>query len=466
MENNTSERLAPRVRLERLFDNGAFEEVNIKSDEGIGRGVICAYGKVQGRLTFVYSQDYTVKGGSLGQGEADKIEDIQKRALAVHAPVVALLESGGARIQEGSLALDGYGRIFHMNILSSGRLPQIAVVFGACAGGAAYSPALMDFIITVNERARMFITGPDVVKAVTGESVTAQKLGGAQTLARTSGISHFTAADDEDALNYARSILSYLPGTTTGETADRSGQIADLVPTTPKRSYDMRGLIALVADEGSVLEYMKDWGRNAVTAFARINGQAVAMVGNQPLVKAGCIDVDASDKMARFIRTADNMGLPIVTFVDTPGYMPGTHEEHSGIIRHGAKLLYAYTEAGVPKVTIIVRKAFGGAYIAMGSKSLGADGLFAYPFSQIAVMGAEGAMSIIARKELAAASNPQERLKELSAEYEKKFMHPSFSLNAGLIDRIITPEETRKCILDTLSKAADRSHKVHGNIPL
>lgn len=466
MENNTSERLAPRVRLERLFDNGAFEEVNIKSDEGIGRGVICAYGKVQGRLTFAYSQDYTVKGGSLGQGEADKIEDIQKRALAVHAPVVALLESGGARIQEGSLALDGYGRIFHMNILSSGRLPQIAVVFGACAGGAAYSPALMDFIITVNERARMFITGPDVVKAVTGESVTAQELGGAQTLARTSGISHFTAADDEDALNYARSILSYLPGTTTGETADRSGQIASLVPTTPKRSYDMRGLIALVADEGSVLEYMKDWGRNAVTAFARINGQAVAMVGNQPLVKAGCIDVDASDKMARFIRTADNMGLPIVTFVDTPGYMPGTHEEHSGIIRHGAKLLYAYTEAGVPKVTIIVRKAFGGAYIAMGSKSLGADGLFAYPFSQIAVMGAEGAMSIIARKELAAASNPQERLKELSAEYEEKFMHPSFSLNAGLIDRIITPEETRKCILDTLSKAADRSHKIHGNIPL
>lgn len=466
MENNTSERLAPRVRLERLFDNGAFEEVNIKSDEGIGRGVICAYGKVQGRLTFAYSQDYTVKGGSLGQGEADKIEDIQKRALAVHAPVVALLESGGARIQEGSLALDGYGRIFHMNILSSGRLPQIAVVFGACAGGAAYSPALMDFIITVNERARMFITGPDVVKAVTGESVTAQELGGAQTLARTSGISHFTAADDEDALNYARSILSYLPGTTTGETADRSGQIASLVPTIPKRSYDMRGLIALVADEGSVLEYMKDWGRNAVTAFARINGQAVAMVGNQPLVKAGCIDVDASDKMARFIRTADNMGLPIVTFVDTPGYMPGTHEEHSGIIRHGAKLLYAYTEAGVPKVTVIVRKAFGGAYIAMGSKSLGADGLFAYPFSQIAVMGAEGAMSIIARKELAAASNPQERLKELSAEYEEKFMHPSFSLNAGLIDRIITPEETRKCILDTLSKAADRSHKVHGNIPL
>lgn len=460
------DRLSPRARLEHLFDDGRYMEFGTLGKGptgGEGDCVITAVGRVAGRTVYAYCQDYTQMGGSLGAMQAQKISQLQEKALKAGCPIIALLESGGARIQEGVGSLDGYGRIFSMNVKSSGRIPQLAIVFGACAGGASYSPALMDFIITVRGRSRMFITGPDVIKTVVGETVQAEELGGASVLGSKSGVSHFTAEDEDGAIATAKAILSYLgqPMAPGKAPVVKEGDW-DFLPEVPNRAYDMHQVVEKVFDQGSILEYQKDWGRNAMTAFARLNGRAVAVVANQPAFMAGCIDIDASDKMSRFIRMADAFGLPIITFVDTPGYLPGVKQEHDGIIRHGAKLLYAYAEAGNPRITVIVRKAYGGAYIAMGSKAIGADAVFAYPFAEVAVMGAEAAVKIVRKKDLAAGADAA----ALADEYRNEVMNPSFSAHMDLIDELIVPSETRDRLIMSLSTLCAAKPGEHGNIPL
>lgn len=457
-------KLAPRKRLALLFDGGKYTEVGAlaRGAAGLdGDAVITAYGSIAGKPAYAYCQDYTLMGGSLGRVHADKIVRIQQQALKAKAPIIALLESGGARIQEGINSLDGYGRIFSNNVKSSGRIPQIAIVFGACAGGASYSPALMDFIITVRGRSRMFITGPEVIKTVIGEEVSMEELGGSEALGRKSGISHFTCADEAAALSSCRTLVGYLQGGSR-RPLKASGDIMAVIPESDRGAYDMRRLVSCVFDEGSIFETQGDWATNAITAFATLEGRSVAVIASQPMSKAGCIDIEASEKMSRFVRMADAFGLPVVTFVDTPGYLPGVGQEHGGIIRHGAKLLYAYAEARVPKVTVVVRKAFGGAYIAMGSKSIGADHVFAYPFCEIAVMGAEGAIRIVNKKELAAGVSPD----ELIQAYRKNLMSPEFAAHENLIDEIILPSQTRERILAALESAGSVERGEHGNIPL
>ena len=457
-------KLSPRARLALLFDSGSYTETGAlaRGSAGVdGDAVITAYGQINGKPAYAYCQDYTLMGGSLGRVHADKITRIQEQALRAGAPVIALLESGGARIQEGIASLDGYGRIFSNNVKSSGKIPQIAIVFGACAGGASYSPALMDFIITVQDKSKMFITGPEVIKTVIGEEVSMQELGGTDALGKKSGISHFTAADEKEAVSTCRSLLSYLQAVPAAPVKN-SGDIMSVLPESERGAYDMRKLIACVFDQNSILEVQQGWAMNAVTAFARLSGYPVAVVASQPMAKAGCIDIDASDKMSRFVRTADAFGLPVITFVDTPGYLPGVSQEHGGIIRHGAKLLYAYAEASVCKVTVIVRKAFGGAYIAMGSKAIGADHVFAYPFCEIAVMGAEGAVKIVNKKELAAGVPAEELIRE----YKKNLMSPEFAAHENLIDEIILPSQTRERISQALMAAGRTEAGSHGNIPL
>lgn len=466
---NIQGKLSPRQRLSQLFDGGVFEEIGAISSSSVfnanGDGVITAFGKINGKLVYAYCQDYTLLGGSLGSVHAAKIADLQDRALKNNSPIIALIESGGARIQEGVEALNGYGKIFYRNVISSGHIPQIAIIFGACAGGASYSPALMDFIITIKDKSRMFITGPDVVKAVCGESISADNLGGSSVLNKTSGVAHFEDVDEFSAINRAKQILSYL-NPRIEPVENSSLEIEDILPEEQNRGYDMHSILESVFDKDSLLEYQATWARNSITTFARLAGRSVAVVANQPIVKAGCIDIDASDKMARFIRTCSAFGLPIITFVDTPGYLPGTDQEHNGIIRHGAKLLYAYSESRTPKITVIVRKSYGGAYIAMGSKSLGADFVFAYPFSEIAVMGSEAAMRIIAKKELTTASDPKAKLQELSENYKKEIMSPYHSASRGLVDEIILPQETRERLLTSLQAISENNLSHHGNIPM
>ena len=478
-------RLTARERLARLFDAGTFVEldkfvehrcVNFGMDktEVPGEGVVTGYGLVNGRTVFAFAQDFSTMGGSLGEMHAAKIVKCQERALSAGAPIVGLNDSGGARIQEAVDSLAGYGRIFYRNTMASGIIPQISAIMGPSAGGAVYSPALMDFIYMVNkEYAQMFITGPQVVKAVMGEEVTAMELGGAMTHNTKSGVAHFVAASDEDCIDQIKRLLSYLPSNhrekpPVAECSDPADRMEDalntLVPEASNRPYDMKRIIKMVVDDGEIYESQALYAMNMITCFARMNGQPVGIIANQPAVLAGCLDINSSDKASRFIRFCDCFNLPILTFVDVPGYLPGTAQEYGGIIRHGAKMLYVYPEATVPKITIVIRKAYGGSYLGMCSGQTGADIVMAWPSAEIAVMGAEGAAKIIFRKE------DPESLKKKTEEYIENFATPYQAARHALIEHVIEPRETRPMIIRSLQmladKREDRPWKKHGNIPL
>ncbi|HDJ27321.1 MAG: methylmalonyl-CoA carboxyltransferase [Thermoplasmata archaeon] len=483
-------KLTARERLELLLDPGSFVElgtlVTTRATEfGMaekrfpGDGVVTGFGTIDGRLVFVYAQDFTVMGGSLGEMHAMKIARVLELALKAGAPVIGINDSGGARIQEGIDALRGYGDIFRLNTLASGVVPQIALIMGPCAGGAVYSPALMDFVIMVDKTSYMFITGPQVVKAVTGQEVSFEDLGGARVHNTKSGNAHFLASSEEEAFSILRALLSYLPSNSeeeppvveTGDDPNRMDpELDEIVPDDPKKAYDMREIIERVFDRDTFLEVQAGFGRSVIVGFARLNGRSVGVVANNPKVLAGVLDIDSSDKAARFVRFCDAFNIPIITFVDVPGYLPGVEQEHGGIIRHGAKLLYAYSEATVPLLTVIVRKAYGGAYIAMGSKHLGADVVFAWPTAEIAVMGPEGAAQIIFRKQLKEAEDKEALLQKLTQEYRERIANPYVAAERGYVDDIIYPRETRPRLVQALEalrpKREELPPKKHGNIPL
>lgn len=481
-----------RDRIEKLVDPGSFEElqwmrIHRSSFFGLdkvkyyGDGVVVGYGKIDGRLVYLYAQDFTVMGGSIGESHADKIVRIIEMAIETGAPVIGLYDSGGARIQEGVSALHGCGRIFAANVKASGVIPQIALILGPCAGAASYSPALMDFIVMV-KNSFMFITGPEVVKAATGVETTFEELGGATVHATESGVAHFITEDEETAFFLVRKLLSYLPGSfdedppyrPTEDPVDRRLEgIEEIVPTDPMKPFDVRDIIVGILDDGEFLEVHRDYATSAVVGFGRIGGYVVGVVANQPAVNAGVIDIDASNKIARFVRFCDSFNIPILTLVDTPGFMPGIDQEHGGIIRHGAKILYAYAEASVPKITVVLRKAYGGAYIAMGSRALGADIVYAWPTAEIAVMGPEGAVRILYRKAAKQQPNPEEFLKEKLVEYKKIFANPYRAAELGYVDDVIDPAITRYKVYKALEvlkhKKEEMMHIVprkHGNIPL
>jgi methylmalonyl-CoA decarboxylase alpha subunit len=484
-------KLTARERIDLLLDPGSFVELNPfvekrNTDFGLDKmdlpadGVITGYGTVDGRPVAVFAQDFTVMGGSLGEMHGFKIAYLLDFAMKVGIPVVGLNDSGGARIQEGVDALKGYGDIFYRNTLASGVIPQISVILGPCAGGAVYSPAIGDFIVmTKNQNCYMFITGPAVVKAVTGEDVTAFELGGWEAHAMKSGNCHLVAENDEDAMRLVRKLLSYLPlnnmedppTVKTNDSPSRlTPEIYEVIPEDPQKPYDMHAVINAVVDENEFFEIHKYFAPNAIVGFARIDGKTVGIVANNPAHLAGCLDVDSSDKIARFVRFCDCFNIPIITFVDVPGYLPGVEQEYGGIIRHGAKVLFAYSEATVPMVTIIVRKAYGGAYLAMGSKHLGADIVFAYPVAEIAVMGPEGAAEIVFRKEISSAADPKAMREAKIKEYREKFANPYRAAARGYIDDVIDPKLTRIKIISALrileSKREKLPPKKHGNIPL
>jgi acetyl-CoA carboxylase carboxyltransferase component len=481
-------KLTARERLQLLFDEGTFEELDkfVKHRNtmfGLDKmklpadGVVTGIGKVNGRPVAAFSQDFTVMGGSLGEMHAKKIMKVMDLALKMGIPLVGINDSGGARIQEGVDSLYGYGEIFFRNTIASGVIPQITVIAGPCAGGAVYSPAITDFVIMVDQTAQMFITGPNVIKAVTGEDISKEDLGGALVHNTKSGNAHFLASDDRQAIETVRKLLSYIPQNNMEEPPleeqiiePDTSDIQTVVPVDPKKGFDVRDVIKRVVDEGTFFEVHEHFAKSIVIGFARINGKAVGIVANQPNYLAGVLDIDSSDKAARFIRFLDAFNIPIVTFVDTPGYLPGVKQEHGGIIRHGAKLLYAYSEATVPKITIILRKAYGGAYIAMGSKHLGADFVAAWPTAEIAVMGPDGAANIIFKKEIDASENPEETRKQKIEEYRQLFANPYVAASRGYIDAVIDPRETRSWIIKALeysaTKVESRPRKKHGNIPL
>ena len=481
-------KLTARERLQLLFDEGTFEELDkfVKHRNtmfGLDKmklpadGVVTGLGKVNGRPVAAFSQDFTVMGGSLGEMHAKKIMKVMDLALKMGIPLVGINDSGGARIQEGVDSLYGYGEIFFRNTIASGVIPQITVIAGPCAGGAVYSPAITDFVIMVDQTAQMFITGPNVIKAVTGEDISKEDLGGALVHNTKSGNAHFLASDDRQAIETVRKLLSYIPQNNMEEPPleeqiiePDTSDIQTVVPVDPKKGFDVRDVIRRVVDEGTFFEVHEHFAKSIVIGFARINGKAVGIVANQPNYLAGVLDIDSSDKAARFIRFLDAFNIPIVTFVDTPGYLPGVKQEHGGIIRHGAKLLYAYSEATVPKITIILRKAYGGAYIAMGSKHLGADFVAAWPTAEIAVMGPDGAANIIFKKEIDASENPEETRKQKIEEYRQLFANPYVAASRGYIDAVIDPRETRSWIIKALeysaTKVESRPRKKHGNIPL
>lgn len=484
-------KLTARERIELLLDPGSFVEVNPfvekrNTDFGLDKvylpadGVVTGYGTIDGRPVAVFAQDFTVMGGSLGEMHGMKIAYLMDFAMKLGIPVIGLNDSGGARIQEGVDALKGYGDIFYRNTLASGVIPQISVIMGPCAGGAVYSPAIGDFIVmTKNPGCYMFITGPGVIKAVTGEEVTPQELGGWQAHAMKSGNCHLVAEDDEEAMLLVRKLVSYLPlnnleDPPVVETGDDPGrttpEIYEILPDDPQKPYDARDIITAVVDNGEFLEIHAHYAPNAVVGFARMDGKTVGIVANNPRYYAGTLDVDSSDKIARFVRFCDAFNIPIITFVDVPGYLPGVQQEYGGIIRHGAKILYAYSEATVPLVTIIVRKAYGGAYLAMGSKHLGADIVYAYPTAEIAVMGPEGAAEIVFRKEIAKAEDPAAMREQKIAEYREKFANPYRAAVRGYVDDVIDPKFTRSKIITALrileTKREKLPPKKHGNIPL
>jgi propionyl-CoA carboxylase beta chain len=483
-------RLLARERAEKLCDPGSFVELDRyvrhrESNFGMmdrrpyGDAVVTGYGAVFGRKVFLFSQDFTVFGGSLSEVFAEKICKVMDLAVKFGCPVIGINDSGGARIQEGVVSLAGYAEIFWRNVQASGVVPQISLVMGPCAGGAVYSPAITDFVFMVEGSSYMFITGPDVVKTVTGEEVTFEELGGAATHAAKSGVAQFTAADEESCLEDARYLISFLPQnnaerpplTASTDPSDREdAELDTLVPDNPNKPYDMHDVIRRVLDDGEFLEVHERWARNIVCGFARLGGNAVGVVGNQPSALAGVLDIDASNKAARFVRTCDAFNIPIITFVDVPGFLPGTEQEWGGIIRHGAKLLYAFAEATVPKLTVITRKAYGGAYDVMSSKHIRADFNFAWPTAEVAVMGPEGAVNIVFRRELDDAKDAEARRAELIADYKERFANPYSAAERGYVDDVIEPRKTRPVLIDALetalTKAEPRPKRKHGNIPL
>ncbi len=479
-------KMTARERLALLMDKGSFHELQPFSvahpeDEGSipGDGVVTGYGTIDGRRVFVYAQDFTVYGGSVSLAHARKIAQVQEMAMNNGYPIIGLLDSGGARIQEGVSALQGYGEIFRLNALASGVVPQISVVLGPCAGGASYSPALTDFIVMTDKSSMMFITGPEVVKSVTGETIDHQGLGGARVHTGVSGVAHFVGRDERDSLDIVRRLLSYLPPnnmtpppavTSTDDPTRTDPNLNHLVPQSPNEPYDMYEVIRSVFDRDSWFEVQANWAQNAIVGFARLDGAAVGVVAQQPLVLAGSIDIDASDKISRFVRFCDAFNLPVITFADSPGFLPGVNQEHGGIIRHGAKIIYAYVEATVPKISVVTRKGYGGAYIVMGSKSLGADIHLAWPTAEIAVMGPEGAVNVIHRRELAAADDPDRRRAELVAEYRDTYANPYYSARRGIVDDIIEPAQTRPVLIAALGMVREQIRAVppkkHGNMPV
>jgi propionyl-CoA carboxylase beta chain len=476
-------KLTARERIDLLVDPGSFEEIDPlvrpKGGDMPGEAVVTGWGKVDGRPIYVFSFDFTIIGGSLSEAVGEKIVKVMDLAMMTGAPVVGIQDSGGARIQDGSESLKGFGDIFCLNVLASGVVPQITVTMGPSAGGGAYSPALTDFIFATEGSGQMYITGPDVIRAVTGEEVTHEELGGAHSLASRSGVAHFAIAGEEETLAEVRRLLSFLPSNnaedppilSSGDDPERAEEdLLTLVPAESTRAYDVREVVYRIADDGDFMEVHELFAANMVVGFARMGGRPVGFVANQPMVLAGSIDINASRKAARFVRFCDCFNIPVITLVDTSGFLPGTTQEYGGIITHGAKLLFAYSEATVPKVTIIIRKAVGGAYIAMGSKSLRGDVNLAWPTAEVAVMGPEGAVNIVYREELAKAENPDARRKELVAEYSAKFANPYIVAGRGFVDDVIDPRQTRwKVIraLEMLQNKADRNPpKKHGNIPL
>jgi acetyl-CoA/propionyl-CoA carboxylase len=481
-------KLTARERIDLLLDAGSFIEIDKYvmhrgSDTEIkkhyGDGVITGFGTINGRKVFVYAYDFTILGGSLGEMAGKKIVKLMDHALKVGSPIIGILDSGGARIQEGVMSLDGYGDIFFRNTMASGVIPQITASIGPCAGGAVYSPAMTDFVIMVENIGQMFVTGPEVVKEVLSQEVSFEELGGARTHASKSGVAHFVASDEYDCMDKIRKLLTYLPQNNTEvpdiiKTNDDPNRLEkgllDFLPENPYEQYDMKNLIKLLVDDKEFLEVHENFAENVIVGFATLNGRPVGIVANQPLYLAGALDINSSNKAARFIRVCDSFNIPIVTLVDTPGYLPGADQEHNGIIRHGSKLLYAYCEATVPKVTCIIGKAYGGAYIAMGSKNLQADFNFAWPTAEIAVLGPEAAITILYRKDLKNSSNVIATKKKLVKEFRDKFANPYIAAEKGIIDLVIDPMETRPMIIRALETLTNKRQsgpwKKHGNINL
>ncbi|WP_026895613.1 acyl-CoA carboxylase subunit beta [Clostridiisalibacter paucivorans] len=483
-------KLTARERIDLLLDEGSFIEIDafvehrsnnfgMEKKKAPGEGVVTGYGTVDGRLVYVFAQDFTVLGGSLGEMHAAKIVKIQQLALKVGAPLVGINDSGGARIQEGVDALAGYGKIFYNNTIASGVIPQISAIMGPCAGGAVYSPALTDFIFMVDGTSKMFITGPQVIKTVTGEDVSAEELGGAMTHNNTSGVAHFVDDSEEACINNIRRLLGFLPSNNLDDAPTYSSNddinriekgLNKIVPENPNKPYDVKEIIEIVADEGDFFEVQPYFAQNMVTGFMRLNGRTVGVIANQPNILAGCLDINASDKASRFIRTCDAFNIPIFNFIDVPGFLPGTSQEYGGIIRHGAKMLYAYSEATVPKVSLILRKAYGGSYLAMCSKDLGADMVFAWPNAEIAVMGPQGAANIIFKKEIHSADDSMAKRNEKIKEYRDTVANPYVAASRGYVDDVIEPSTTRQRAISAfdmlLSKREERPAKKHGNIPL
>ena len=483
-------KLTARERISLLLDPGTFEELGmlvthrstnfgLDKQKFLGDGVVTGYGKVNGRLVYVFSQDFTVLGGSLAEAHAEKICKIMDLALENGAPVVGLNDSGGARIQEGVVSLGGYADIFHRNVRASGVVPQLSLILGPCAGGAVYSPALTDFTLMVEGSSYMFVTGPNVVKTVTHEEVTSEELGGAKTHATKSGVTHFTAPHEAAAIEQAKQILSFLPQNCEEDplllnyqntTNEKRAKLDTLIPESAQQPYDIREAIFEISDADSFLEVQKDYAENIVVGFARLAGRSIGVVANQPAFLAGVLDIHASKKAARFVRTCDAFNVPLLVLEDVPGFLPGTDQEWNGIITNGAKLLYAFSEATVPRITVITRKAYGGAYDVMNSRNIGADMVYSWPTAEIAVMGAKGAAEIIFRKEISSAADPAAKLAEKESEYSELFAHPYNAASRGYVDEVITPSDTREKLIrafDMLkNKVRNTPRKKHGNIPL
>ena len=482
-------KMLARERIDYLLDEGSFHELDMLArhrahESGIEErpytdGVITGWGTIDGRKVFVFSQDFTVFGGALGEVFAEKIHKVMDLALSVGAPLIGLNDGAGARIQEGVVSLASYGGIFHRNVQASGVTPQISVILGPCAGGAVYSPAMTDFIFMVDETSHMFITGPDVVKTVTGEEVTLEELGGAKSHATKSGVATFVSPDEKSCLDDVKYLFSFLPSNnletppilpTDDDPMRLCPELVDIMPASPNIPYDMKKVIASVVDDGDFFEYFPRWAGSIGCGFSRLDGQTVGIIGNQPTMLAGVLDIESAEKGARFVRTCDAFNIPIVTFVDVPGFLPGVDQEYGGIIRHGAKLLYAFCEATVPRIQVITRKAYGGAYVVMNSKSIGADLAFAWPSAELAVMGPQGAVEILYRRELQSAADPVARRAELVDDYTERFANPYVAAERGFVDDVIDPAETRIKVIAGLemlkSKREELPHRKHGNIPL
>lgn len=483
-------KMTARERIDALLDEGSFQELDmfvthrstgfgIEARKPLSDSVVTGYGTIDGRLVYLFAQDATVFGGSLGEVHAEKICKVMDLAMKTGAPFIGLTESGGARIQEGVVSLAGYGDIFLRNTMASGVIPQISVIMGPAAGGAVYSPAITDFVLMVKDTSNMFITGPDVIRAVTHEEVSFEELGGAMTHNATSGVAHFAAEDEQDAMRLVRQLLSYLPSNnvedppfvpTTDDSLRMDESLNSIIPESATQPYDMKEIVNSVVDQGSFFEVHEHFAPNLIVGFARLNGRVVGIVANQPAVLAGVLDIDASDKGARFVRFCDCFNIPIVTLVDVPGFMPGVAQEHNGIIRHGAKLIYAYCAASVPKVTVIVRKAYGGAYIVMSSKNMGGDINYAWPTAEIAVMGPEAAVNIIFRKEIEAAADPAAERERLVSQYRNELANPYVAAARGYVDAVIEPKETRPRLINALemlqNKRVALPAKKHGNMPM